>query len=288
MKRLIFILGGKGGVGKTLCCRSLYYFLSNAGLKTLGFDADIENPEFEDYHNSLDNPVVLVDFLGMEGARTLLSMMATASPDVAIIDMPGASNSAMREQFQRLNLVDLAEGKLGGYRVTIVSVMNNCYNVIASLSAVLEELGDQADYVVVKSQFWANKSHGLDFSRWEASEERQQFLAQGGIELEMPVLEMCTFDAMHEGRISFFKSEEMGFGDQVLVDSFINRFMAQIRGSGAWRYLGLQEPAEGSTAIIESEFEKAKTAKKSGGRKKKGSDEAVEVPEIGTDVGLTA
>ncbi|MEO0336854.1 MAG: hypothetical protein AAF202_10685, partial [Pseudomonadota bacterium] len=49
-KRINLILGGKGGTGKTLFARLLFYTLSNANIKVIGIDSDIENPEFAKYH----------------------------------------------------------------------------------------------------------------------------------------------------------------------------------------------------------------------------------------------
>jgi hypothetical protein len=113
-------------------------------------------------------------------------------------------------------------------------VLNNAYNTINSLDVMMEFCGDRADYVVVKSQLW-NQGY-LTFERWERSETRQRFIQLKGIEVEMPVLEATSFDALHEESLSFFEREQLSFGDQILVDSFLDLSQPHIAAAAA--YLG--------------------------------------------------
>ncbi|MGG6295022.1 hypothetical protein ACQ4M4_11400 [Leptolyngbya sp. AN02str] len=232
-KRLVIGLGGKGGTGKTLHFRSLYYFLIRSGLKTVGFDADIENPGFYDHHAGSEHPVRLLDFLEVGEAKGLFTVLAEEAPDVVLIDMPGASAEATRDQLNRFGAFAISE-KLG-YRVTFSSVLNNQFSPIVSVKAMLEYGGGKADFLAVKSLMWAQGS--LDFRRWDESQVRKDFLAQKGIEIEMPVLEPTTFDAIHEEGLSFFEMEKLPFGDQILAESFLDQCRPELEKAA--EYLGL-------------------------------------------------
>ncbi len=232
LNRIILILGGKGGTGKTLFCRLLYYFLVTANVNCLAYDADTENPEFEEYHEKASHRVQGLNFLDVGEAKQWFTDLDQVKPDVALLDMPGASGKQTREQIQKFGLFKIAE-KLG-YRVTMVTVLNNAYNTINSLDVMMEFCGDRADYVVVKSQLWNQGC--LTFERWERSETRQRFIQLKGIEVEMPVLEATSFDALHEESLSFFEREQLSFGDQILVDSFLDLSQPHIAAAAA--YLG--------------------------------------------------
>ena len=238
-KRIILILGGKGGTGKTLYCRMLYYFLIQAGVNCLAYDADIENPEFEEYHTESLFTVQGLDFLDVGDAKRFFTELDQHQPDVTLLDLPGASGKQMREQIQRFGLFNIAE-KLG-YRVTIATVLNNGYNTINSLDMMLEFCGSRADYVGVKSQLWNQGS--LNFERWEKSATRTQFLALKGIETEMPILDGSTFDAMHEESVSFFEAGKLPFGDRILVESFLDLSRPQIEAAAP--YLGYPVGGQG-------------------------------------------
>lgn len=233
LKRIVLILGGKGGTGKTLFCRLLYYYLVNADVNCLAYDADVENPEFEEYHVTAEHTVQVLNFLDVGEAKQFFTALNQQQPDVALLDMPGASGKQTREQIQKFGLFQIA--KQLGYRTTIATVLNNAYNTVNSLDIMLDFCGENADYVVVKSQLWNQGS--LTFDRWQQSQTRTKFRQLKGIEIEMPVLELTSFDALHEESISFFEREQLSFGDRILVDSFLD--LSQPHLEAASSYFGV-------------------------------------------------
>lgn len=220
-KKVILILGGKGGTGKTLFCRTLFHMLRGEGVRTIGIDADRENPEFWDYHQHEAEPVTRIDFLSIEHARRFISLLDEHQPEVALLDMPGASGAATREQFQRFNLFHTLKKQLNGYEVTVVTILNNCFNVIGSLKVMMDAFGEQASYVAVMSEFWAMGNE--PFKRWHNSARRKQLLEAGGKELILPKLEIEVFDVLHEKAMPFSKFDELPLGDRVLLGSYLNR-----------------------------------------------------------------
>ncbi|MHC5931928.1 MAG: hypothetical protein ACYTXM_40170, partial [Nostoc sp.] len=164
MKRIVMILGGKGGTGKTAFTRLLLDVMHNKSINYLAYDADTENPELYEYYQNLGNGVRLLNFLEVAEAKRFFTEIKAESPDSVIVDMPGASSNKTREIISKFGLFKIA-GDLG-YRVTLVTVLNLGYSVITSLKTMADFCGDKADYVVVKNLCW---DKGSGFQRWENS-----------------------------------------------------------------------------------------------------------------------
>ena len=234
-KKVVLTLGGKGGTGKTLFCRTLFHLLQGEGVHTLGLDGDRENPEFWDYHKDEAEPVLRLDFLEIDDACRFISRLEQCQPQVALLDMPGASGAATREQFARFNLFHTLKNDLDGYEVTVAAVMNDCFNAIGSLKMMMEAFGEQAQYVAVLSDFWATGKK--PFKRWKGCERRKQFLKVGGKEVTMPMLELEVFDTLHGKACPFSQLNHLPLGDRVLLRSYLTRARADF--DVAHDYLGL-------------------------------------------------
>ena len=236
MKRIVMILGGKGGTGKTAFTRLLLDLLHTLGTSYIAYDADTENPELYEYYQKVGTGVRLLNFLEVAEAKRLFTEIKIESPDVVLLDMPGASGNKTREIIKKFGLFKIAADL--GYRVTVVTVINLGYSVITSLKAMAEFCGDKADYVVVKNLCW---DKGLGFQRWEASKTRAAITDElKGIEIEMPELEYSTFDVLLEQGLPYSAAtEENGFpyGDFLLVDGFLDQAKPELEKAA--EYLGL-------------------------------------------------
>lgn len=182
--------------------------------------------------------VQVLNFLDVGEAKQFFTALDQQQPDVALLDMPGASGKQTREQIQKFGLFQIA--KQLGYRTTIATVLNNAYNTVNSLDIMLGFCGENADCVVIKSQLWNQGS--LTFDRWQNSQTRTKFRQLKGIEIEMPVLELTSFDALHEESLSFFEREQLSFGDRVLVDSFLDLSQSQLQAAST--YFGITTATE--------------------------------------------
>lgn len=170
MKRIVMILGGKGGTGKTAFNRLLLDVLHTQGINYIAYDADTENPELYEYYQNIGTGVRLLNFLEVASAKRFFTEIKAGSPDVVVLDMPGASGKKTREIIKKFGLFKIAADL--GYRVTLVTVINLGYSVINSLKAMAEFCSDQADYVVVKNLCW---DKGLGFQRWDNSRTRGSY-----------------------------------------------------------------------------------------------------------------
>lgn len=253
MKRIVMILGGKGGTGKTAFTRLLLDVMHNKGINYLAYDADTENPELYEYYQNFGSGVRLLNFLEVAEAKRFFTEIKAESPDSIIVDMPGASSNKTREIISKFGLFKIA-GDLG-YRVTLVTVLNLGYSVITSLKTMAEFCGDKADYVVVKNLCW---DKGSGFQRWENSKTSAAIAELKGIEIEMPELDYSTFDTLTEKGLPYSAAtEENGFpfGDYLLVSGFLDQAKPELEKAGA--YLGLQQPE----VLVAAESSKTSTSK---------------------------
>lgn len=235
MKRIVIILGGKGGTGKTALMRLLIDLLHTKGINYLAYDADTENPELYEYYKEFGTGVRLLNFLEVAEAKRFFTEIKTEAPDAVVLDMPGASGNKTREIITKFGLFKIASDL--GYRVTLVTVLNLGYPVINSLRAMVEFCGEKVDYVVVKNLCW---DKGLGFQRWDNSKTKVAVAELKGIEIEMPELEYSTFDVLLEQGLPYSAATESNgfpYGDYLLVSGFLDQAKPELELAG--EYLGL-------------------------------------------------
>lgn len=243
MKRIVMILGGKGGTGKTAFTRLLLDVLHTSSINYIAYDADTENPELYEYYQNFGSGVRLLNFLEVAEAKRFFTEIKADSPDVVVVDMPGASGNKTREIISKFGLFKIAEGL--GYRVTLVTVLNLGYSVITSLKTMSEFCGNQADYVVVKNLCW---DKGLGFQRWSNSKTRAAIAELLGIEIDLPELEYSTFDTLIERGLPYSAATEengLPFGDYLLVSGFLDQAKPELEKAAL--YLGLHQPVTNET-----------------------------------------
>lgn len=261
-KKVLLTLGGKGGTGKTLFCRTLFHFLHSEGVQVTGLDADRENPEFWDYNKEDITPVHKLNFLTIDGARKFINRLDKYQPDVVLLDMPGASGAATRDQFRRLDIFNTLQNELNGYEIIVTTVLNESYNTISSLGVMMESFGDQASYVAVLSRFWEKET--APFKRWRESNRYELFTQLKGKEVVLPVLEKEVFDVLHEKAWPFSKLNQLELGDRILLRSYLTRSRASF--DAASDYLGLPalEGRDANELVLQGVAARsAKKAKKS-------------------------
>ena len=237
-KRAVMLVPGKGGTGKTLFARLLYYALVEGGVKVIGFDSDTENPELANYHAQQKYQVYKGNLLENEGSHKLLEMLEKKKPDVALIDMPAASGHQTRDRLEHFNLLDLSADREMPYRFTFVCVLDIGLPSVRSFQDVMTFCGDRADYVAVRNQFWENGSTSEEssFAIWEQSEAYKIFESLKGAEIAMPALDRLTFQELHPST-SFFDVTKLAVGHRLITQSFLRRGVAELNYAAP--YLGL-------------------------------------------------
>lgn len=209
LKRLIFVYGDKGGVGKSAFARLLldiYRFLS---IPCKAIDSDTSNADLYRCYKRIrsgmqtlpdDEPdaVERVDFTVRGEADYLIDSLGDYN-ELILVDLPARSRDAFTTFIQELDLLNVAAES--GYRVTIVHVLGKTRSSVSALKEVVELCGDGADYVVVKNLLFGEPH---TFTRYDASQTRKKVLEQlGGIELNMQEMFWTSWDVIEDNDLPF-------------------------------------------------------------------------------------
>lgn len=233
-KRIVFTVGAKGGVGKTLFARTLYFWLKVKGANVLGIDADAENKEFFNYHLGKEEgaqrlglssiEVKEIDMKRMDMAKKFFNLLSESPCDIFLIDMPGASTREMREIFQNFDLTTVAS--VLGYGVTMVPILNTTPTMKAMMSGLVQAFQGTVSYVIAKNQHFCESGYE-GFDGWESSTTREALLREGNAEIWLPKLGGGVTQTMANLNLSFFEILELSFGDFLLARSFLEKAMQE-------------------------------------------------------------
>lgn len=209
LKRLIFIYGDKGGVGKSAIARLLLDIYRFESIPCKAIDSDTSNADlYRCYRRLGDKALIIaeneqdaverVDFTVRGEADYLVDSLGDYS-EVILVDLPARSREAFTNFIQELDLLNVAADE--GYRVTIVHVLGKTRSSVMALKDVVELCGDGADYVVVKNLLFGEPH---TFGRYDASQTRKKVLEQlGGIELNLQEMFWTSWDVIEDNDLPF-------------------------------------------------------------------------------------
>ena len=208
-KRLIFIYGDKGGVGKSAVARLLldiYRFLS---IPCKAIDSDTSNADlYRCYRRVGDKGIEIlesepdtverVDFTVRGEADYLIDSLGSYT-ELMLVDLPARSRDTFTSFIRELDLLSVAAES--GYRVTIVHVLGKTRSSVSALKDVVELCGNEADYVVVKNLLFGEPH---TFTRYDASQTRKKVIEQlGGIKLNLLEMFWTSWDVIEDNDLPF-------------------------------------------------------------------------------------
>lgn len=209
LKRLIFVYGDKGGVGKSALARLLLDIYRKLAIPCKAIDSDTSNADLYRCYKRVgsgmqtlpdDEPdaVERVDFTVRGEADYLIDSLGDYS-SLILVDLPARSRDAFTTFIRELDLLSAAEES--GYRVTIVHVLGKTRSSVSALKEVVELCGNGADYVVVKNLLFGEPQ---TFTRYDASQTRKKVIEQlGGRELNLQEMFWTSWDAIEDNDLPF-------------------------------------------------------------------------------------
>jgi hypothetical protein len=259
-KRVVSIVSGKGGVGKTMTARALLDIYRSEGIKAAAYDADgavgglvrlygtrADDGAVVEVQDPLDG-VAFYDLRSERERNTLLDSIGLEAP-LILHDLPGGSTVDIQR------IVDGGEGVTGlldtfelhGTRMTLLHVVDNEIESAQSVGAHMDLFGDRVDHVAVLNM---RECRGLsDFPYWAGYEvngqrrygkARERLLANGGVEVILPALPPSTRAKVNALRLPFSKaaqSPELTITEKAHVAKFLRDFAANLEP--ARKVLGL-------------------------------------------------
>jgi len=166
-KRLVLILNGKGGVGKSFFAVNFIQYLKDRGIAHAAFDSDDENSTLKRFHSE-------VGFIDPNIPRELDRMTeALDKNDVVVVDCRAASTRIFFKYFEETGLPSLLESMDSG--LTIVTPVNHELDSIHQIQRLVSGIAGKPDFVIVR-----NEVHGDGFELFDKSKIRQKLLNELG------------------------------------------------------------------------------------------------------------
>ena len=198
-KRLVFVTGDKGGVGKSFMARTLVQHNLDTNQTCHAYDIDPVNPSLHQYYPDNTVQLDLEESGALDQIRNDLEFN-----QLLLVDCAARSLHELDLWFRELGLLQQRRDlRLG---ITFVFVITPDKSCTAIMSEALDMFGHEADYVVVK-----NLAMGKDFSIYENSKLRMRLVEEfHGKEITLPPL--------LERTVVLLDRHDIGFG-QALSDS---------------------------------------------------------------------
>jgi hypothetical protein len=166
-KRLILILNGKGGVGKSFFAVNFVQYLKDHQIAHAAFDSDDENSTLKRFHSE-------VEFINVNDPQEIDNMVrALEENDVAVVDCRAASTRIFLNYFKEMHLAEALESMSA--RLMIACPVNHEMDSIYQIQRLASEIGNGADFLIIR-----NEVHGEGFELFDKSKLRQKLMTDLG------------------------------------------------------------------------------------------------------------
>ncbi len=160
-KRLILILNGKGGVGKSFFAVHFVQYLKDRGIAHAAFDSDDENSTLKRFHPE-------AGFIDPNQPAEIDRMIeALKDESVVVVDCRAASTRIFLKYFEDTELAAVLESLGAG--LTIASPVNHELDSIHQIQRLVSGIPGKADFLVIR-----NEAHGEGFDLFDKSKVRQK------------------------------------------------------------------------------------------------------------------
>ncbi len=190
MKRLVLILNGKGGVGKSFFAVNFVQFLTDTGVAHVAIDSDNENSTLKRFH-----PDTL--FLDLNNRRELDGIFAALEKaNLVVMDCRAASTDLFIDYFAEIDLPAVLS-ELGA-ALTLVMPVNHESDSVDQIQRLADQFGKKCNYVVIR-----NAAHSDSFSLFESSEVRVCLKDKlGGREISMTRLQDWLVESLNAENVT--------------------------------------------------------------------------------------
>jgi cellulose biosynthesis protein BcsQ len=155
-KRLVLILNGKGGVGKSFFAVNFVQYLKDKKIQYLACDCDNENSTLKRFHGD-------AAFLDLAHQRGLDSMIrALEKTDLVVVDCRAASTEVFFNYFDEIDLQPTLQSLSAA--LTLVMPVNQEADSIDQLQRIVNKLKNTCSYLVLR-----NKVHNDNFALYDQS-----------------------------------------------------------------------------------------------------------------------
>ncbi|PTX91856.1 hypothetical protein DB346_23105 [Verrucomicrobia bacterium LW23] len=191
-KRIIFVTGDKGGVGKSFVARALVQYFLDRKVQFRAYDLDPVNPNLAQFYPQQTTQLDIDEPGGLDIIRNDLD-----SHSLLIVDCAARAIGELDAWF--IDMALLEQRKELRLSLTIAFVVTPDKSCTIIMRDALDRFGDQATYLVVR-----NLGKGSNFSIYEGSQLKKTLQAShGGHEISVPALLERTVVLLDSNDVSF-------------------------------------------------------------------------------------
>lgn len=225
-KRIVFITGDKGGVGKSFTARTLVQYYIDKQIAFRAYDIDPGNPNLHQFYPEVTTVIDAKQPGALDTIRYDLD-----SHSLLVVDCAAGSIMDLDLWFSEMSLFEEKHNlKLSLTFVFIITPDKSCTFIMKD---ALERFGKNAQYVVVK-----NTARGSNFSIYDESNLRKSFLLEySGQEILLPKLLERTVVNLDYHDIAFgtaLNDIRVISPDRSRIYSFLSRTYAQFKTIHNW------------------------------------------------------
>ena len=165
-KRVIFSMGGKGGVGKTSVMTGLAEWFEENQIPVTLLDLDTENKACGSLTHFFGGRVPKINIHTPAGLDAFVDHLAEDAPAI-LADMGAGAGQVTHDWFDKM-YPDVAEA---GVVFTAIGVVTSDPASVESVLNWAAALQDRVDYVIVEN----NLTEHADFTYWRESDQAEEF-----------------------------------------------------------------------------------------------------------------
>ncbi len=225
-KRIVFITGDKGGVGKSFVARALAQYYLDKKIPFHGYDIDPVNPNLHQFYPQCTSTINLEKHGELDLVHDDLGKHS-----LLLVDCAARSITEIAHWFNEMRIFkQLPDLRLSLTFAFVITPDKSCTVIMKD---ALERFGHEASFFVVK-----NYAKGEDFSIYEESNLRKRFLAEfHGKEITMPQLLERTVVHLDSLDIAFGDAmyhPELTMSDRSRVFGFLDEMYEQFEIVRPW------------------------------------------------------
>lgn len=239
-KLIVFVSGDKGGTGKSTFSRILLDTYLRSGLKVLAYDADQRNAHLSRHYGNKGlgvKQVIVTEKGEPDSIDSVFDELAVSDASLALVDLPAGVGEAFQRLDLELGLSELIQA--AGFKATVVSVLSQTKECVNSLRELMQQYGNNLNYVVCQNLFYTDGKPGK-FEVYRNSKTRNTFLGLNGIEIEMPLMPEVFNTLLDQGNLGYteaIESPSLTISQKFRIKAWRNAMETELLKAGA--YLGL-------------------------------------------------
>jgi len=223
---ILWVSGGKGGVGKTTTARILTDLLTDQTDYIYGYDCDPINPQFKRFYDAEYLPITSADTKTADIAvEALAERIEAKGHDYIIIDSPAGEIDMLSQLEERFAFISNLKNM--GARLTRVMVMSTTLESVNLLEHALRDAqGLPVAHVAVRNLHFGGPHY---FDAYNRSPVKSELEKQGGMTIDFPELGAIATDSIDKQSLTYSDALEKESGLPTMRRSMVFQWREKCR-----------------------------------------------------------